>query len=117
MENVQYSTWAKLFKIHARSHRVSDHIIPPTVGTEKRPQQEEDKELWSTFDATVLQWLYVTISHDFLHTIMEPDTMAMEAWNRLRDIFQDNKHSHVVTLEYDFTHVDMVDFLNISAYC
>ncbi|XP_055801771.1 uncharacterized protein LOC129870920 [Solanum dulcamara] len=41
----------------------------------------------------------------------------MEAWNRLRDIFQDNKHSRVITLEYDFTHVDMVDFSNVSAYC
>ncbi|XP_020205357.1 uncharacterized protein LOC109790584 [Cajanus cajan] len=35
----------------------------------------------------------------------------------MRDIFQDNKHSHAVTLEYDFTHTDMADFLNVSAYC
>ncbi|XP_055814103.1 uncharacterized protein LOC129883470 [Solanum dulcamara] len=117
MENVQYSTWAELFKIHARSHRVIDHIIPPVARTEKQPQQEEDKELWSTLDATVLQWLYATISHDLLHTILEPDTMTMEAWNRLRDIFQDNKHSRAITLEYDFTLVDMADFPNVSTYC
>ncbi|KAK4727238.1 hypothetical protein R3W88_032155 [Solanum pinnatisectum] len=117
MENVQYSTWAELFKIHARSHWIIDHIIPPAAGTEKRPQQEEDKELWSTFDATVLQWLYATISHDLLHTILEPDTTMMEAWNHLRDLFQDNKHSRAVTLEYDFTYVDMADFSNVSAYC
>ncbi|XP_055822040.1 uncharacterized protein LOC129890527 [Solanum dulcamara] len=41
----------------------------------------------------------------------------MEAWNRLRDIFQDNKHSRAVTLEYDFTHVDMADFPNVYSYC
>ncbi|XP_049394605.1 uncharacterized protein LOC125858864 [Solanum stenotomum] len=41
----------------------------------------------------------------------------MEAWNRLRDIFQDNKHSHTVTLEYNFTHVNMEDFPSVSAYC
>ncbi|XP_020219684.1 uncharacterized protein LOC109802680 [Cajanus cajan] len=117
MENVQYMTWAKLFKIHARSHKVIDHIIPPAKGKEKVPQTEEEKELWSTLDATVLQWIYVTISHDLLHTILEPDTMAMEAWNRLRDIFQDNKHSRAVTLEYDFTHTNMEDFPNVSAYC
>ncbi|KAK4713120.1 hypothetical protein R3W88_019027 [Solanum pinnatisectum] len=117
MENVQYSTWAELFKIHARSHRIIDHIIPLAVGTKKRTQQEEDKELWSTLDSTVLQWLYATSSHDLLHTILEPDTTVMEAWNRLRDIFQDNKHSRAVTLEYDFTHVDMADFSNVSAYC
>ncbi|XP_016164504.1 uncharacterized protein LOC107607026 [Arachis ipaensis] len=43
--------------------------------------------------------------------------MAMEAWNRLRDIFQDNKHSHAIILEYDFTHVDMIDFPNVYTYC
>ncbi|KAH0672093.1 hypothetical protein KY284_023180 [Solanum tuberosum] len=41
----------------------------------------------------------------------------MEAWNRLRDIFQENKHSRAVTLEYDFTHVNMEDFPSISVYC
>ncbi|XP_055812047.1 uncharacterized protein LOC129881962 [Solanum dulcamara] len=41
----------------------------------------------------------------------------MKAWSRLRDIIQDNKHSRDVTLEYDFTHVDMVDFPNVSTYC
>ncbi|QHO27856.1 uncharacterized protein DS421_7g211590 [Arachis hypogaea] len=41
----------------------------------------------------------------------------MKAWNRLRDIFQDNKHSHAITLEYDFTHVYMTNFLNVSTYC
>lgn len=43
--------------------------------------------------------------------------MAQAAWNRLRDIFQDKKHSHAATLEYDFTHTDMTDFPNVSAYC
>ncbi|KAL1371090.1 hypothetical protein AAHE18_01G107500 [Arachis hypogaea] len=41
----------------------------------------------------------------------------MEAWNRLCDIFQGNKHSRAVTLEYDFSHVDMADFSNVSTYC
>ncbi|XP_060216955.1 uncharacterized protein LOC132644383 [Lycium barbarum] len=41
----------------------------------------------------------------------------MEAWNRLRDIFQDNKHSRAVTLEYDFAHTQIENFPNVSAYC
>ncbi|KAL4571411.1 hypothetical protein LXL04_018170 [Taraxacum kok-saghyz] len=79
MENVQYSTWAELFKIHARSHRVYHHIIKSEAGIEKVPSTEEEKELWLTLDATVLQWIYATISHDLLHTIFEPDSTAMEA--------------------------------------
>ena len=69
-----------------------------------------------TLDATVLQWIYATISHDLLHTILEPDTTTMEAWNSLRDIFQDNKHSRMVTLEDEFSNTKMENFPNASAY-
>ncbi|KAH1262707.1 hypothetical protein GmHk_02G005271 [Glycine max] len=41
----------------------------------------------------------------------------MEAWNRLCDIFQDNKHSRAVTLEYDFTHTTMEAFSSVFANC
>jgi len=54
MENVQYSTWAELYKIIAHSHKVLHHIIPPANGKEKVPATEDEKELWSTLDATVL---------------------------------------------------------------
>lgn len=88
LENVQYGTWAELFKVHAKSHRVLHHIIPLAKGKEKVPTTDDDElELWATLDATVLGWIYATISTDLLHTILEPDCTAMEAWNRLRDIF------------------------------
>ena len=54
MENVQYSIWSKLFKIHARSHRVLDHIIPPKQGMFKPPSTDQENELWTTLDAMVL---------------------------------------------------------------
>lgn len=118
MENVQYGTWAELFKIHARSHKVIQHIIPPEKGKEKKPPEtDEEKELWSTLDATVLQWIYSTISNDLLTTILEPDSTAKEAWDRLRDIFQDNQNSRAVTLEQEFSTTRMEDFPNASAYC
>ncbi|KAJ8566098.1 hypothetical protein K7X08_030575 [Anisodus acutangulus] len=112
MENVQYATWAELFKIHAISHQVIHHIIPPAA-----PIPVKDPQLWITLDATILQLIYSTISVDVLQTIIEPDTMAMATWNRLRDIFQDNQHSRVVTLEHEFSQVRMEEFPNVSAYC
>lgn len=81
------------------------------------PKIDEEKELWSTVDDAVLQWIYATISHDMLHTILEPDATATEAWNRLRDIFQDNKNSWAVTLEHEFSCTNMEDFPNASTYC
>lgn len=116
MENVQYATWAELFKVHARSHHVLHHIIPPKDATVTTPSTE-DSELWMTLDATVLQWIYSTISTDLLHKIIEPDAPAMDAWNHLQDIFQDNKNSRVVALEQEFSHLSMEDFSNASAYC
>ncbi|XP_059285186.1 uncharacterized protein LOC132038549 [Lycium ferocissimum] len=116
MENVQYSTWAELFKIHARSHKVLNHIIPPKASQRTIPSTDAEKELWSTLDATVLSWIYSTISNDLLHTIIEPDSMAMEAWDRLRDIFQDNQHSRAVALEQDFTTIFLEYCLIISLH-
>ncbi|XP_021744871.1 uncharacterized protein LOC110710840 [Chenopodium quinoa] len=48
---------------------------------------------------------------------MEPDSTAKEAWDRLRDIFQDNQNSRAVTLEQEFSNTNMEDFPSVSAYC
>ncbi|XP_048492998.1 uncharacterized protein LOC125493575 [Beta vulgaris subsp. vulgaris] len=40
----------------------------------------------------------------------------MDAWNRLRDIFKDNKNSRAVTLEQEFSNTHMENFPNGSAY-
>ncbi|KAK4359832.1 hypothetical protein RND71_022061 [Anisodus tanguticus] len=79
IENVQYATWAELFKIHARSHQVIHHIIPAAPDATEVPKREDDP--------------------------------------KLRDIFQDNQNSRAVTLEQDFSHVNMENFPNVSAYC
>ncbi|XP_050896355.1 uncharacterized protein LOC127103111 [Lathyrus oleraceus] len=116
MENVQFGTWVELFKIHARSHKVFHHIIPPAPGKEKKtPETDDEQELWVTLDATVLQWIYSTISGDLLATIIEPYSTAMEAWNRLTNIFQDNQNARAVTLEQEFSSVRMEDFPTASA--
>ncbi|GAU38402.1 hypothetical protein TSUD_52270 [Trifolium subterraneum] len=116
MENVLYGTWAELFKIHARSHKVIHHIIPSENGN-KTPETDEEKEAWSTLDATVHQWIYSTISTDLLTTILEPGSTAKEAWDQLRDIFEDNQNSRAVALEQEFSITRMEDFPNASAYC
>ena len=111
MENSQYGTWAEAFKIHARSHNVLLHILPPTTDMViTPPTTAEEKELWDAVDATVLQWIYMTISLDLLKTIIEPDATAMEAWNRLKDIFPDSETSRAITLGQEFATTRMEDF-------
>ncbi|XP_059292373.1 uncharacterized protein LOC132045813 [Lycium ferocissimum] len=116
MENIQYGTWAELFKIHAKSYRVLHHIIPPESGKEKMPKTDPKRVMVdSRCHASSMDLCYHL--SDLLHTILEPDSTAMEAWNRLRDIFQDNKNSRAVTLEHEFSHTNTEDFPNASAYC
>ncbi|CAH9133047.1 unnamed protein product [Cuscuta epithymum] len=135
LENVEYSSWAELFKITARAYQVLDHIIPSkdsadatastSTSADSTPEgilaqaaaKAEAAALWTRLDAVVLQWIYGTISHDLLHTIIEPDATAQEAWDRLTDIFLDNKHSRAVHLENLFSNTRLENFPNVAAYC
>ncbi|XP_074266830.1 uncharacterized protein LOC141590118 [Silene latifolia] len=105
-----------LFTNHAKSNRVLHHIID-SKGKAKHPTEEDDLELWETLDATVLQWIYVTITGDLLETVVEENSTAKGCWGRIRDIFQDNKYFSAVTLEQEFSHVSMEDFSTFFAYC
>ena len=64
-----------------------------------------------------LSWIYAPISNDLLHTIIELYSITMEAWDRLRDIFQDNQHSRALSLEQEFSTTSMENFSNASSYC
>ncbi|RZC23174.1 hypothetical protein D0Y65_002835 [Glycine soja] len=48
---------AELFKIHVCFHKVFHHIVPPEKDKEKVPKIDEEKELWSTLDVVVHQWI------------------------------------------------------------
>ncbi|GAU34372.1 hypothetical protein TSUD_217120 [Trifolium subterraneum] len=109
----------ELFKIHARVFQVLDHIIPSssTETTSTPSLKVTDHNLWLRLDAAVLQWIYGTISDDLLNTIIERDSTAELAWNRLFDIFYDNKNSRALYLEQEFSRVHMEKFPDASSYC
>ncbi|XP_074302766.1 uncharacterized protein LOC141634526 [Silene latifolia] len=110
-ENVHYASWAELFLNTARAYDVLDHVAPP-----KDVALQKDSQ-WDRLDAIVKQWIYSTISLDLLHTILEPGLSAQDAWDRLKDIFNENKNSRAVFLEQQFTSTHMDNFPNVSAYC
>ncbi|CAJ2671083.1 unnamed protein product [Trifolium pratense] len=119
IEKIQYNTWSELFKIHAQAYEVLDHIIPPspTDSTSSPSLKETNPALWKRLDAIVLQWIYGTISTDLLHTIIERDSTAQLAWDRLFDIFFDNKNSRALYLEQEFSRVSMEQFSDAASYC
>ncbi|XP_074300976.1 uncharacterized protein LOC141632318 [Silene latifolia] len=91
LDNDQYPLWVALFTDHTKPNRVLHHIVKPKSGLPKPPATDVEKELWKTLDATVLQWIYSTVTTDLLETIVETDTTSMATWHHLADIFQDNK--------------------------
>jgi len=112
----QYNTWSELFKIYARVHQVIDHIIPSET-TSPPNLKDTDPNLWACLHDVVLQWIYGTISDDLLHTIIERDSTAQNAWNKLFNIFYDNKNSRALYLEQEFSNVHMEQFPYASTYC
>ncbi|XP_074303786.1 uncharacterized protein LOC141638278 [Silene latifolia] len=110
-ENVHYASWAELFLNTASAFDVLDHLVPP------KDKVINKDVTWTHLDAIVQQWIYSTISLDLLHTILEPGSTAQAAWDRLKDIFNDNKHSRAVLLEQQFTNTHMDNFPNVSSYC
>lgn len=100
MEKFQYSSWAVMFKIHARAYQVFNHITPPNSPT---PPSSYENELWSRLDPIILQWIYVTISSDLL----QPDSIVQQGWDHLKDIFQDSRNSSAFHLENQFTNINM----------
>ncbi|KAL9228338.1 hypothetical protein vseg_003930 [Gypsophila vaccaria] len=115
MDNVQYSLWSELFLNTAAAYEVNDHLVDPPASAPA--QTTTDKALWTRLDAIVKQWIYATISTNLLQTVVETGSTAKATWNRIKNIFQDNKNSRAVFLEQQFSGTRQEDFPSISAYC
>ncbi|KAL4589852.1 hypothetical protein LXL04_002763 [Taraxacum kok-saghyz] len=73
---VTYSSWVKLFKLHARGYKVMAHID----GTPAAPKTAADYEQWCEIDAIVLQWIYGSLFEDLISRVLDNDTTAFAAW-------------------------------------
>ncbi|CAH1423585.1 unnamed protein product [Lactuca virosa] len=110
---VSYSSWVRLFKLHARGYRVLAHID----GSDPPSKTDPTYENWSEIDAIVLQWIYGTISDDLLARVLEPDSTAYEAWFKIQNIFLNNKGSRAAALEHEFTNLTLRAMSSLEAYC
>ncbi|XP_021751032.1 uncharacterized protein LOC110716697 [Chenopodium quinoa] len=111
-EKVQYSNWVELFENHACAYNVLDHIDSSI----SRPTNISDS-LWKRLDAIVKQWVYSTIFTDLLNTILAPKSSAQQLWDRIKEIFQDNKNTRAVYLENQFNSLHLSNFPSVTAYC
>ncbi|XP_074289032.1 uncharacterized protein LOC141614175 [Silene latifolia] len=110
---VSYSLWIDLFTLHARRYKVLHHID----GTAAPSKTDPLYEAWSEVDAIVLQWIYGTMSDDLLPRVLSRDSTAREAWNRVANIFLNNKGARAASLEHEFINLKLDKFPNFDAYC
>ncbi|KAI3830301.1 hypothetical protein L1987_04439 [Smallanthus sonchifolius] len=110
---VTYSSWVKLFKLHAKGYKVLDRID----GSDPPPESDPTYVLWAEIDAIVLQWIYGTLSDDLLARVLDMDTTARTAWLKIQEIFLSNKGSRVAALEHAFTNLTLAGSSSMEEYC
>ncbi|XP_062209908.1 uncharacterized protein LOC133911605 [Phragmites australis] len=72
---------------------------------------------WSRLDATVVSWLYNSVSSEILEMVMINDNPnAATIWASIVDLFQNNKESRALYLEAEFKNFVQGD-LSVSDYC
>ncbi|XP_022019514.1 uncharacterized protein LOC110919554 [Helianthus annuus] len=110
---VTYSSWVKLFTLHARGYKVLRHID----GTPSPPKEDPTYEAWEELDAVVLQWIYETVSDELFVRVLKTESNAREAWVRISKLFLNNKGSRVATLEHEFSNLKLKAMPSLEAYC
>ncbi|XP_076902515.1 uncharacterized protein LOC143557292 [Bidens hawaiensis] len=108
-----YSSWVKLFKLHAKGYDVLNHID----GTEAPAKFSPTYESWVKIDAIVLQWIYGTLSHDLMRRVLDCHSTTYQAWTNIESIFLDNKKARAVALETQFTNLTLTACSSLDDYC
>ncbi|KAJ0602473.1 hypothetical protein HanIR_Chr03g0140121 [Helianthus annuus] len=112
-KKVTYSSWVKLFNLHARAYKVLHHID----GTDPPAETDPSFIAWSEIDALILQWIYSTLSDDLLARVLSTDLTARATWLKIHEIFVNNKQARVVTLETKFTNTTLNSCASFDEYC
>ncbi|KAI3769620.1 hypothetical protein L6452_00729 [Arctium lappa] len=110
---VSYSSWVKLFMLHAKGYDVINHIDGSPAPSETTPEYSS----WAKIDAVVLQWIYGTLTDDLLVWVLTDDSTAYEAWKRVKKLFLNNKGPRAATLQHELTNLTLAAMPSIEAYC
>lgn len=82
LHSPNYTKWCGLFKVALCKFALDHHI--KTVAASSTDVQ------WKRMDATILSWLYGSISFKILDIVMASDATALSAWTNIEGLFCDN---------------------------
>lgn len=112
-KKITYSQWVKLFKLHVKAWKVYNHVD----GTPPPDKSDSTHTLWTEIDAIVLQWIYATVSDEIFARIVVDETSAYATWNKIEEVFLNNKNARASALENDFTKLTLNGCGGLDEYC
>ncbi|XP_035838816.1 uncharacterized protein LOC118486456 [Helianthus annuus] len=110
---VSYPTWVKLFTLHAAGYEVLNHID----GTPSPDKDSPEYPSWKKIDVVVLQWIYDTLTNEYLVRVLEDESTAYEAWVRVKNLFLNNKASRAAALQLELSNLTLASMPTLDAYC
>ncbi|XP_020155717.1 uncharacterized protein [Aegilops tauschii subsp. strangulata] len=73
-------------------------------------------EDWMMVDATIIRWVFLTVSKDIFHTVVRDGDDAYMVWTKIIGLFTDNKLQRIVFLQQEYFGCHQNDS-SIDAYC
>jgi hypothetical protein len=89
-------TWKTYFYLLFREYNLRDHIDGSVDLLDHRDAD------WLAIDATIIRWLFLTISPDILKAVVHEGDDARTVWTKINGRFTDNKFQQVVFLQQEF---------------
>ncbi|KAI4977256.1 hypothetical protein ZWY2020_054887 [Hordeum vulgare] len=80
-----FSTWRTYFSLTFREFQIRDHV----AGSVDVPTMREDAN-WMGVDATIIKWLYRTVSNEILSHVIREDDSVLGVWTSICQLFLDN---------------------------
>ncbi|KAE8815383.1 Methyl-CpG-binding domain-containing protein 11 [Hordeum vulgare] len=92
-----YYAWKTYFSLVFREYNLLDHV-DGSVDSSLVPVHDQ----WSTIDATLIRWFFLTMSRDLFHTVRHDGHDAHAVWTKLNDLFTHSRLEHHVFLQQEF---------------
>jgi hypothetical protein len=81
-----YHPWKTYFYLLFREYNLRDHIN----GTTDLLSMQRDND-WMAIDATIIRWLFLTITLDIFKTVVRDGDDSRTVWTKINGLFTDNK--------------------------
>ncbi|GJT64472.1 WRKY family transcription factor [Tanacetum coccineum] len=94
LDKLNYNSWSSLFQRFCKTYEVHHHLAAPLTTATSTVDPLHD-----TNDSLVVMWIYATISPKLVEMIVDVDSTANGVWNRLKDLFHDNKDARITQLD------------------